>query len=356
MPRPAIVLTLAAMADFVPGLDLARSLYEEIVAPMVDRPHAACLLGEGSEVQGFDDERSRDHEWGPRLQLFVDVPDVDRVARAVRASLPAEHRGYPTSWFSLDTGRVTDHLEITTVALWMSTRLPAVPPAPAGPADWLAIPQQHLRQLIAGEVFHDGLQEVTRLREGLAWYPTDVWRWMLACQWHLIGQVLPLLARTRETTDRRGARLLSARLTELMMEMAFLQERQYRPYAKWFGRAFENLGAAQDLGPLLDAGDEATERALLLLGQRHDELGITDRVGPRIESFAVGIAGAVRPYPVLNTPEYIEASVASIGDRALRDLPRVGSIDQLTHADDTLITFTDWPAALADRYRGQLSS
>ena len=60
--------------------------------------------------------------------------------------------------------------------------------------------------------------------------------------------------------------------------------------------------------------------------------------------------------PVLNTGEYIDASVASIGDQALRNLPRVGSLDQLTHADDTLITFTDWPQALAERYRAQLSS
>lgn len=348
------------MAAFVPGLELARSLYEGVVAGAIARPHTACLLGEGSEVQGFDDERSRDHEWGPRLQLFVPVADVDHAARAVRAALPPTFRGYPTRWFSHAEGRITDHLEITTTALWMATRLPTIPTAPSDHAAWLAIPQQHLRQLTAGGVFHDDLQELTALREAFAWYPTDVWRWLLACQWHLIGQATPLLGRTLETGDRRGSQLLTAHLARLVMEMAFLQERQYRPYAKWFGRAFEDLGACRDLGPLLDAAladrdDEAFTPALLLLGSRHDELGLTDRVGPRVEQFAVGIDDAVRPYPVLNTPEYIEASVASIGDRALRDLPRVGSIDQLTHADDTLITFTDWPAALADRYRDQLS-
>lgn len=348
------------MADFIPGSDLARTFYAEVVAGAVDRPHTACLIGEGSEVQGYDDERSRDHEWGPRLQLFVAAADVDDVSRAVRSKLPPEHRGYPTRWFSLAEGRVSDHLEITTTELWMSTRLPTVSTLEPDTAAWLAIPQQHLRQLTAGVVFHDGLGELSRLRADFAWYPTDVWRWLLACQWHLIGQALPLHGRSVETADDRGAQLLAGRLAELMMGMAFLQEQVYRPYAKWFGRAFADLRAARDLGPLIDRilvgrDDDAFARALLLLGRRHDELGITERVGPRIEQFAVGIGDAVRPYPVLNTGEYIDASVASISDRALRDLPRVGSLDQLTHADDTLITFTDWPQALAERYRAQLS-
>ncbi|MGO2822159.1 MAG: DUF4037 domain-containing protein [Brachybacterium tyrofermentans] len=349
------------MADFIPGSDLARTFYDEVVAGAIDRPHTACLIGEGSEVQGYDDERSRDHEWGPRLQLFVAAADVDDVTQAVRSAVPPEHRGYPTHWFSLAEGRVSDHLEITTTELWMSTRLPTVPTLEPDTADWLAIPQQHLRQLTAGEVFHDGLGELSRLRTNYAWYPTDVWCWMLACQWHLIGQALPLLGRALETSDARGGQLLAGRLAELMMEMAFLQEQVYRPYAKWFGRAFAELQAAGDLGPLIDRilvghDDDAIAQALLLLGRCHDELGITEQVGPRMEQFTVGIGDAVRPYPVLNTGEYIDASVASIGDRALRDLPRVGSLDQLTHADDTLITFTDWPRALAERYRAQLSS
>ncbi|WP_114853341.1 DUF4037 domain-containing protein [Brachybacterium sp. YJGR34] len=342
------------MAEQITGAELARSLYEEVIAPVVEVPHAACLIGEGSEVQGFDDARSRDHEWGPRLQLFVDADDVDRTARTVRSALPVRHRGYPTRWFSLEAGEVADHLEIMTLAQWMAARLPTIPMAPADAADWLAMPQQHLRQLLAGPVLHDDIGELTALRGALAWYPTDVWRWMLACQWHLMGQAHALLGRTLETGDRRGAALLSARLDELMMEMAFLQEKVHRPYAKWFGRAFDELEVAAELGALLDEGAGGREAALLLLARRHDALGLAEPVGGRIEHFAVGVNDAVRPYRVLNSGEHIEALLAAIEDPALRALPRVGSIDQLTHVDDTLITFTTWPAALAADYRRQL--
>ena len=57
------------------GIDLARGFYREQVAPLLTGvPHAAALLGNGSEVLGFDDEVSPDHDFGPRVQVFTDVP------------------------------------------------------------------------------------------------------------------------------------------------------------------------------------------------------------------------------------------------------------------------------------------
>src|SRR6266508_4652058 len=80
-------------SPFVPGLELARAFYEEVVAPVVaDVPHSAALLGSGSDVLGFDTARSTDHGWGPRLQLFVADPVLEEVADAVEAALPESFR------------------------------------------------------------------------------------------------------------------------------------------------------------------------------------------------------------------------------------------------------------------------
>lgn len=349
------------MPQDISGLELARTFYRDAVEPMLDRPHAAGLIGEGSEVLGYDDARSRDHEWGPRLQVFVDAADVDRTRETIAAHPPAEYGGYPTSWFSLLEGRSTHHIEVATAQQWLAARLPTIPWDRADAAAWLSIPQQHLLQLTAGELFRDDLGDMSRLRADYAWYPLDVWRWMIAAHWHLLGNIVPVIGRTLERGDERGARLHIGRACELMMEMAFLQERRYRPYAKWLGRAFDDLSASESLGPLLDralqhADPTAISDALLLLARRHNGLRIAEEVTPVISDFAVGINDAVRPYPVLNTPELIDATVDSIEDPRLRDLPRVGSIDQLTHADDLLINFTTWPAELAAEYRRQLGA
>ena len=66
------------------------------------------------------------------------------------------------------------------------------------------------------------------------------------------------------------------------------------------------------------------------LAERHTALAITEPVTPAMADFNVGINNAVRPYPVLNTRALIEATTKSISDPALRDMPVVGGIDQLT--------------------------
>lgn len=351
------------MPSVVKGLELARSFYSEVIRPMVPVAHAACLIGEGSEVLGYDTQRSTDHEWGPRLQLLVTAADVDPISRLIEEALPDSHRGYPTRWFWLATGKVGHHVEVSTTEDWLATKLPTIPSDP-DVAAWLAAPQQHLLQLTAGAVFHDDLGLITRLRTTYRWYPSDVWRWMIACQWRLIANTESLIARIIETGDHRGARILIGRLCRLIMEMAFLQERRYRPYDKWFGHAFGELEAGRTLGPLLDLAlaappairaDGPLQQALVQLAERHNRLRLGEPVLPLITDFSVNINDAVRPYPVLNTGPIIDAAIATMTDPALRKLPRVGSIDQLTHADDQLINFTSWPGVIADAYRAMLN-
>ena len=37
---------------------------------------AAGLIGEGSECYGFDDEISRDHDFGPSFQIYIPKEDM----------------------------------------------------------------------------------------------------------------------------------------------------------------------------------------------------------------------------------------------------------------------------------------
>jgi hypothetical protein len=148
------------------------------------------------------------------------------------------------------------------------------------------------------------------------------------------------------------------------MEMCYLQARRYRPYAKWFGRGFIDLPTSTTIGPLIDSAlsrppriqsDGALQQALLQLGTHHNALRISEPVDPAIRDFEVNVNAAVRPYPVMNTAEFIDALIEAITDVPLRNLPRVGAIDQLTHVDDVLINFSSWPQMIADSYRSLLN-
>jgi hypothetical protein len=92
--------------DDISGIELSRRFYAELVAPWLERAfpelrYAAALIGPGSEVLGFDDPISRDHDWGPRLLLFVGEADFaahsEGVVNGFAAVAPTTFRDHPLS-------------------------------------------------------------------------------------------------------------------------------------------------------------------------------------------------------------------------------------------------------------------
>src|SRR5580700_2017003 len=86
------------------GIELSRRFYEDLVRPWLATaapglPHAAALLGYGSELLGFDDAMSQDHNWGPRVHLFVDetvfASDAASLVAGFAEATPQTFLGYP---------------------------------------------------------------------------------------------------------------------------------------------------------------------------------------------------------------------------------------------------------------------
>ena len=93
--------------SFLPGLELSRLFYLDVVRPLLDAgfpglQYSAALVGPGSEVLGYDSPRSADHDWGPRLLVFLAGDAATELApsvlRVLAARLPAEFRGYRTAF------------------------------------------------------------------------------------------------------------------------------------------------------------------------------------------------------------------------------------------------------------------
>ena len=324
---------------FVPGIELADGFYRDVVAPLVgDVLHSAALLGWGSDVLGFDTPRSTDHGWGPRLQLFVGADEVAAVDALLEEELPEGYGGWPVR-FGWDDHPVTKRVEVVELGGWLEERLGYDPSRTLTYRDWLTTPQQLLLEVTAGAVFHDGLDELRRLRERLQWYPHDVWLWLLACQWRRLDQEEPFVGRTAEVGDELGSRILAARIVRDLIRLAFLLEGRYAPYGKWLGTAFRRLDAYASIGPALAAALdaaalEARESALLEavreLARRHNALGLTADVDANVRLFHG------RPFRVLGSGRFVEATLERVADPWLRSLPLVGGIDQFVDSTDVL--------------------
>lgn len=205
--------------------------------------------------------------------------------------------------------------------------------------DWLLMPQQLLLEVVGGAVYHDDSGELSALRQKLAWYPRDVWLWLLACQWRRVAQEEAFVGRTAEVGDEIGSQLLAARVVREVMRIVFLLSQRYWPYAKWFGSAFSRLPDAGDVVPLASAALSAAsypvmEEALVALYQevanRHNRAGLTEPVDGTIRSYYG------RPYLVLRADRFVTASLAAIEDSQVRRLPLVGSVDQVADSTDLL--------------------
>lgn len=259
------------MTEFIPGLQLSELFYHEAVEPIMARafpglPYSATLLGPGSEVLGFDTAQSTDHDWGPRLLLFLSEDEYtgrqSSIVETLRRQLPHNFRGYPTKFGPPDEegtallqrthpGPVNHKVDITTVPRFLSRHLGIDSYPEIDIADWLVCSEQRLLELTAGTVFHDGLGEVEKARATLRYYPRDIWLYLLAVQWKRIAQQEPFVGRCGDVGDDLGSALVAASLVRDLMRLCFLIERTYAPYSKWFGTAFARLACAGQLLPLL---------------------------------------------------------------------------------------------------------
>ncbi|GAA1605507.1 DUF4037 domain-containing protein [Kribbella sancticallisti] len=324
-------------ADFVSARDLSAGFHDEVIHPLVaGTPHAAGLLGWGSDVLGYDTARSMDHGWGPRLHIFVDADEVGRVARAIDNGLPGECRGHPVR-FGSDIQEPVHHITVTTVEAWLQDDV-GLSTADLSLADWLITPQQKLLGITAGRVYADD-GRLQPIRDALNWYPDDLWTWMLACQWSRIEHEEAFVQRTAEVGDELGSRVVAARLTRDLMRLALLMDRTYAPYTKWLGTAFARLdhadGLDHDLAEVVGADKLVDrERALVTaygkVARRHNALGITEALDPEPRQFHD------RPALVIGADRFVAALMAKVREPRLTELARVGSIDQFTDNTDLL--------------------
>ncbi len=343
---------------FIPGLELSRRYYKEVVKPILDEEfpnlkYSAALIGWGSEVLGYDTEISADHHWGPRLLIFLSEPDYseikDKIEKTLSLKLPYEFLGYSTNFsepepngvrhsLRIDAGPVNHMIQVFTVKSLWESRLKFDPYQDINVLDWLTFPQQRLLALTAGEVYHDGLGELEKIREKFRFYPKDVWLYILAAQWTRISQEEAFVGRTGDVGDELGSQVIASRIVRELMKICFLMEKKYYPYTKWFGTAFNKLEIAPKLSPILSKvllssswkkREGWLSRAYSIVAAAHNELKITEPLATEVSDYHG------RPYLVIHSDKFASVIGKSISEEAVKKIKlNIGSVDQFIDSTD----------------------
>jgi len=344
---------------FMKGLDLSQVFYEEAVKPLLESEfpnlvYSAGHLGSGSDVLGFDTEQSMDHDWGPKLLIFLGEKNYEKYHESLDTflghNLPTEIRGFPINFGYHDDGTIVMQLsddrplnhgvKIVTIRDFFERYLTVNPLEKMNSIDWVALPEQRLRSIVSGRVFHDGLGQLQSILGKLSYYPNDVWLYLLSTQWQRIAQEEPFMGRCGQVGDELGSRVVGSRLVYDIMKLCFLMEKQYAPFIKWFGTAFSQLESAGILTPILERVFEATSwedrqehlvRAYEIVAGMHNDLGITEPMKAKVRNFHN------RPFLVIWADDFADAIYETIQDEEVLSLPKfLGGVDQFVNSTDVL--------------------
>jgi len=351
------------MMSFIHGIELSWRFFLELVKPVleIDFPtlrYDAGLLGPGSEVLGYDTAQSTDHDWGPRVMLFVREEDFGRIAEELHdhfnSCLPHRFMGYSTGLEPVPdepgvfrceaqaAGPVKHRIVVSTVCRFVQEYLDYrwEPGGRIAPDDWLTFGEQKLRSITSGAVYHAGLGDLTALRADLQYYPRDVWLYVLSAAWARIAQEESFVGRCGDVGDELGSRVIAARLVRDIMRLGFLMEQEYAPYAKWFGSAFARLRCGSVLAPIFQrvlsaedwqAREAAFNEAYRTVAKMHNALQITDPLPTEFSPFHE------RPYLVIHAGDYADAIYGKIEDPAVKSLLRnLGALDQWSDSTEAV--------------------
>lgn len=231
------------------GLELARKLYEEYGRAVLHEelpdlePHVAVgLVGEGSDSFGFDDDISRDHDWGPAFCLWVPeallAENRGRIERAL-SRLPGTLDGYRCRMAPEDRAGRVGPLSLE----GFYARFLRVPHAPKELREWLPIRESNLATATNGEVFADPSGAFTAIREELlAFYPEDLRLKKIAARCVAASQAGQYnLPRMMSRYAHTAVNVCRGRFTEAVTSLVFLLHKRYTPFYKWADRAMVGL-------------------------------------------------------------------------------------------------------------------
>ncbi len=231
------------------GMDICRQYFYDIAYPMLIKEFkeylprmAAGLIGEGSECYGYDDELSRDHDFGPGFQIFIPEEDMQLYGTRLKEALDKLPSAYG-SFQPRNTSRFGDgRIGLFTIESFYRKYI-AVPGVPDRLSIWRQIPEHALSTVTNGQVFFDNLGRFTEIREELLkGYPQDIALKKMAARLLQMAQSgqynFPRCIKRKEYV---ASQLALDKFISAAMSYAYIRNKTYCPYYKWAHKGLIDL-------------------------------------------------------------------------------------------------------------------
>lgn len=241
------------------GIELAQAYYEAYGKPVLENEFAPYLdkitvglVGEGSECFGFDDEWSKDHDYGPSFCLWLSETDYQNIGsqlKRIYASFPQEYAGEAFRFRSPQSADRRGIIE--TKAFYRKFLGNTLYPRQA--MEWLRLPESYLAVATNGKIFAgEDTEFLTIRRHLLGFYPEDARKKKLAA--NLIKMAHSGQVNYERMVKRQDAVAAGLALEQFILgtiRAVYLLNYRYCPYYKWMWRGLAELPDDHGIGSLL---------------------------------------------------------------------------------------------------------
>ena len=251
---------------------------------------AVGIVGEGSDCFGYDDEISRDHDFGTGVCLWLTDEDMELFGYPLSVAYNELVDSVERAYF---TERLRERRGVMTIRRFYSNILNIE----CDPEkcfltedDWYRLDHSCLKTATNGEIFRDDPGVFTAFRRYLLdYYPPNVWRRRIAEQLHEYASSFQVnYSRCMARGDTVAAELCRAKGIASAMELFFLLRREYPPYYKWTFRALNELDKEGDFSAKIRELSLESLRSEAWKGTRYlpNRLNFKDRIVSLSEEIA----------------------------------------------------------------------
>lgn len=232
----------------IKGLDLSREYFNEIILPIFKNELldifnlcAFGLVGEGSECYGYDDEISKDHDFGASVCIWLREEDYQIYSRKINEvlnKLPKKFKGDSTfveSEWGFDRRGVLSIEDFYFKFLGKEK-------SPETISEWQKIPETALATATNGEVFLDNLGEFSKIREEIKYYPEVIRQNKIATRCMNIAQYGQYnYVRCLKRNDFIAANQTLYLFVDEVIHLVSLLNRKYKIFYKWANRSLLDM-------------------------------------------------------------------------------------------------------------------